>query len=349
MKKIKVTLVFVVAFTAIIFILLNNKSKMEAKSRNDIVRAFPVSVASVTKQKSSETLSLVGTIAANNDVAIVSETQGKVTHVFVNVGDVVSANSPLVQVDDELKQANYETAEVNFEKAKKDFERVESLSKDKSATDAQLEGARLAMKSAEAQFTVAKRMLDDTKIKSPIAGIVSSRMVDVGAMIQNGMPIANVVDISLLKVKVNVAEKDVFKLHVNDNVEITTDVYHGISFNGKIATISAKGDDAHTYPVEISLANNKEHPLKAGMFGRVSFASMNEDEALTISRDALVGSLKKPQVFVVENGMAKLRDVVVEKEIGTMLSLRDGLREGETVVVNGQNNLRDGVAVSIIQ
>ena len=349
MKKIKVTLVFVVAFTAIIFILLNNKSKMEAKSRNDIVRAFPVSVASVTKQKSSETLSLVGTIAANNDVAIVSETQGKVTHVFVNVGDVVSANSPLVQVDDELKQANYETAEVNFEKAKKDFERVESLSKDKSATDAQLEGARLAMKSAEAQFTVAKRMLDDTKIKSPIAGIVSSRMVDVGVMIQNGMPIANVVDISMLKVKVNVAEKDVFKLRANDDVVITTDVYRGISFNGKIATISAKGDDAHTYPVEISLANNKEHPLKAGMFGRVSFASMNEDEALTISRDALVGSLKKPQVFVVENGMAKLRDVVVEKEIGTRLAIQNGLNEQETIVVNGQNNLRDGVAVSIIQ
>ena len=283
MKKIKVTLVFVVAFTAIIFILLNNKSKMEAKSRNDIVRAFPVSVASVTKQKSSETLSLVGTIAANNDVAIVSETQGKVTHVFVNVGDVVSANSPLVQVDDELKQANYETAEVNFEKAKKDFERVESLSKDKSATDAQLEGARLAMKSAEAQFTVAKRMLDDTKIKSPIAGIVSSRMVDVGVMIQNGMPIANVVDISMLKVKVNVAEKDVFKLRANDDVVITTDVYRGISFNGKIATISAKGDDAHTYPVEISFANNKEHPLKAGMFGSLIFFLRNFEISLVNS------------------------------------------------------------------
>ena len=349
MKKLKVTLFSLVALAAIIFVLLSNKSKMEAKSRNDIMRAFSVSVVNVSKQKLSESLSLVGTIVANNDVAIVSETQGKVIQVFANIGDFVSANSPIVQVDDELKQANYETAEVNFEKAKKDLERVESLSKDKSVTDAQLEGARLAMKSAEAQFIIAKRMLSDTKIKSPISGIVTSRTVDVGTMIQNQNVIANVVDISKLKAKVNVAEKDVFKLKANDEVEITTDVYPGISFNGKIQTIGSKGDDAHTYPVEISLPNNKEHPLKAGMFGRISFVTNSENESLTIPRDALVGSLKKPQVFVVENGIAKLRDIIVLSETGTNIAIRDGLREGETIVVNGQNNLRDGVSVSIIQ
>ncbi|MBS4029801.1 MAG: efflux RND transporter periplasmic adaptor subunit [Ignavibacteriales bacterium] len=349
MKKIKITAISLIALAAIVLILLNNKSKMEAKSRNDILRAYPVSVINVSKQKLSESLSLVGTIVANNDVAIVSETQGRVTHVFANVGDYVSANSPLVQVDDELKQANYATAEVNFEKAKKDFERIESLSKDKSVTDAQLDGARLAMKSAEAQFTVAKRMLSDTKITSPISGIVSARTVDVGTMIQNANVIANVVDISKLKVKVNVAEKDVFKLKVNDEVEITTDVYPGIIFNGKIATLGSKGDDAHTYPVEISLPNSKEHPLKAGMFGRISFISNQENESLTIPRDALVGSLKNPQVFIVENGIVKLRNIIVDNSSGTNIAIRDGLREGETIVVNGQNNLRDGVAVTIIQ
>lgn len=84
------------------------------------------------------------------------------------------------------------------------------------------------------------------------------------------------------------------------------------------------------------------------MFGRVNFVSMTRTETLAIPREALVGSVKNPQVFVIENGMAKRRDLVVGDLIGSKIAVLQGLREGETVVVSGQNNLKDSVTVDIV-
>ncbi len=348
-QKIKITLGAVLVLGLIVAILLNNKSKMQAKSKNDDVHVLPVTVFQVDKHKLSETLSLTGTIAANNDVAVISETQGRITKVFAKVGDQVEAGSPIVQLDDELKHAAYVTAEVNYEKAKKDFERHEKLLEDKSISNTQFEGARLALKSAEAQFIVARRQYNDTKIKTPISGVVTSRPVDVGTMVQNNMVVANVVDISKLKVKLNISERDAFRLKVGDKVEVSTDVYQSVKFDGTIESISAKGDEAHTYPVEVLLVNSSKYPLKAGMFARMTFLSIKDEESLTIPRQALVGSLKKPQVFVVQSGVAKLRTIVVGREIGTSLEILSGLTQEEEVVLSGQNNLKDNAIVTVVK
>jgi RND family efflux transporter MFP subunit len=265
----------------------------------------------------------------------------------VNVGDRVQAGSVLIKVDDELKQANFEAADVNYQKAKRDLERFESLRKDNSVTDAQIEQARLGFKAAEAQYTVARRQLSDTKISSPISGIVTNRAPDIGTMIQPGMIVANVIDISRLKVKVSVSEKDVFRLKAGDSVQASTDIYPGVTFTGTIKSISSKGDESHTYPVEITLPNSSAHPLKAGMFLRVYFSSGTERTALTIPRDALVGTMKKPQVFIVENNLAVLRDVVIGTESADVVEVLSGLNGDELLVTSGKFNLKDSSKVSI--
>ncbi len=350
MKNLKITLVVALILGAIIAGLIHNKAVSDMKSRRpESLSAFPVTVIGVVKEKLNANLSLIGTIVGNNDVAIVSETQGRVTSVLAKVGDFRSAGSVIVQVDDELKQANFKAAEANYEKTKKDLARSEELFKDKTVTESQIESSRLTFRSSEAQYIVARRQLSDTKITTPISGVVTSRMVDVGNYVQSGTVIANVVDITKLKIKVNVAERDAFKIKTGDRVEVITDVYPGFAFIAVIDNISDKADEAHTYPVEMTLPNSKEHPLKAGMFCRLSFNSLSANESLLIDREALVGSLKKPQVYVVDNSKATLRDVVVGAIAGSRLEILQGLKEGETVVVNGQNNLQDGVSVTIVK
>jgi RND family efflux transporter MFP subunit len=349
MKRMRIVFGVVIAVAITIAVLLSNKSRMQAKSKSDEVKFFPVTVTPVTKQKLSENISFVGTIAGNNDVAVVSETQGKITKVNVNVGDEVKAGDVLVQVDDELKHAAYDAADVNYEKAKKDLQRYTSMMKEKSVSNTQLEGARLAFKAAEAQFITARRQYNDTRIKTPINGVVTSRPYDIGTMVKDNTVIANVVDISRLKVKLNVAEQDVFKMKTGDSVQVTTDIYPGFAFNGTISTISDKADDAHTYAVEVVLANNAQHPLKAGMFGRVSFVAIKPTDALSIPREALVGSMRDAEVYVVENGIAHVRSIIIGGEYETRLSVRSGLADGELVVVNGQNNLKDNIAVTILK
>ena len=156
-KKARIWIITAVVFAGIVALLLSNRARMAAKATTEIITSVPVSVVSVEKQKLIDRISVVGTIAANNDVSVISETQGRVTRVFVEVGDLVKAGAPLVQVDDELKRANLAAAEVNYEKAKKDFERFEVLQKQGTVSDTQMESARLAFKAAEAQYIIAKR------------------------------------------------------------------------------------------------------------------------------------------------------------------------------------------------
>jgi len=349
MTKTRAIIAAAVVLGIIIVVLLNNRANISAKSRNEFQGAIPVTTAAVRSLKLAETLSLVGTITGINDVAVTAEVAGKVTAVLANVGDRLVTGAPIVQIDDELKKAAFEQAEANYERAKRDFDRFKSLRETQSATEAQKENAWTAFKVAEAQYIVARRQLHDTRVTTPIAGVLSARNVELGTMVNDRMVVGNVVDISRLKVKLNVAERDAFKLRTGDPVEVTTDVYPGVTFGGKITSVSAKADEGHTYPVEITMDNSREHPLKAGMFARVAFVAIAPDAALAIPREALVGSTKDPRVFVVEGPVARERAITVGDETGTELTVVAGLKEGETVVVNGQNNLKDSVAVQVLK
>lgn len=351
MKNWKSIAGIVIVIAVIVTILAMNKKKLSAVAAGGVKDVFYVSVDKASKQKLESVFSLTGTVAANNDVNILSETAGKVKQIFFKVGDYKTANSVLAQVDDELKIAAFKSAEANYEKSKKDYERFKNLFELNSATDAQLDGARLAFSVAEAQYIVAKRQLEDTKIKTPISGYITARNIDVGSMVQ-GAPqptfIANIVDISRLKVKLNVAEKYAFALKQGDKVKVTADVFPGVSFSGRIESISAKSDEAHTFPVEIIIENQGKNQLKAGVFARVEFSSLKNTESIVIPRQALVGSIKDPQVYIVENGIARQRKIVLGGESNTFVQVMQGINEGETIVVNGQNILVDNTKVEIL-
>ncbi len=308
----------------------------------------PVSVTVVSRQRLQSNLSLVGTINASADVNVLAEAQGTVKAVYVKVGTAVRAGTVLVQIDDEIPRSSKAAAEINYEKARRDFERAEELYQENSISAAQLDASRLGMKTAENQLDIARRQLENTRPKSPIAGTVNARYVNLGTMIQFGIPIANIVDINTLKVHVNVAEREAFQLKAGDRVTVTTDVYPGTVFDGTIDNIASKADEAHTYLVEIVVPNSAKHPLKAGMFASVAFTSIAPTDALTIPRVALIGSIKDAQVFVVRGTTARLQPVVIGKQSTELLEIASGLAESDTVVTSGQNNLVDGARVQIV-
>jgi len=349
LKRLKVIVLIVIIMAGAVAVLLNNRSKLEAKSNQRVIDTYPVTIESVQKKELERSLEMVGTINGTNDVAVVSEAAGRVLDTHAKVGDYKLQGSVLIQLDGELKNAALKTAEVNYEKAKNDFERYQSLYDQKSITISQLEASKLNFQSAESQLTFAKREYEDTKITSPISGVVTARMVDKGDYVNKGKVVVQVVDISTMKVKLNVAEKDVFRLKTGDDVAVTTDVYPGVTFKGKIETISDQADNAHTYPVEITLPNSKDHPLKGGMFGRVQFTSIKNNESILIPREALIGSVRDAKVFVVKNGIANERSVIIGSTSDNMLEVLSGLNVAEQIVVNGQNNLKDKYKVTIVE
>ncbi len=348
MKKAAYSLIFAIVIGAIAFTLYNNKVKSANNTiALDRVNDIPVSVAISIEKQISQQLSLVGTIVANSDVNIASETQGRITAVYAQPGDYKAAGSVIATIDDELKQATALSAQANFDKAKSDLDRYESLKREKSIAEAQYDAAVLAFKIAKSQLITAERQLRDTKITTLTSGIITARFVDPGANINSGAPIANIVDISTLKVKVNLSEKDIAKLKEGDKVEIVTEVYPGVIFAGKVRSISVKGDDSHSYPVEITLQNSKKNPLRAGMFARVNFTNVEAGKSVVIPRSSLLGSIRDAKVYVVNEGKAELRAVQIGTESENELEVISGIASGETVVTNGQNNLKNGVSVIV--
>lgn len=325
--------------------LAENKKQLQEKVQQKVTfDAVMVKVADVSKEKLNTRLSLVGTVVADRDVLIASETAGRVLEMYVDKGSYVKVGTPIAYVDDELKKANLMTAEAALEKAKKEVERFEALAKAKVGTEQNLENVRLQLKNAEAALIVAQRQVKDSKIISSANGVVSDRMVETGEMLAPGAPVINVVDINSLRLRVNVPEADVFKLQVGETVEITADVYPTQKFSGRIVYIGVKGDAMHTFPVEIALPSSG---FKAGMYARATFSSAPSAEAVTIPRKALLGGAKNPEVYVVSGGRALLRKIVVGSTLDDKVEVLQGLEAGEQIVIDGQVNLSDNTKVKV--
>lgn len=330
-------------------LLMSNKAQSEAKAKSVTVKPFAVSVTTVGSQELSSDLSLVGTIIASREVNIASETMGRVRSVNMELGQTKGAGSLLITIDDELKRTALQQAEISLEKAKKEHERMQMVQVENALPDQTLDNAKWAVQLAEAQVAAAQRQLRDARISAPISGTVTAKSVEVGSMVQAGQVLGTIVDLANLKLRINVPEKDVFSLKTGDPVAITTEVYPGVTIEGRIKAIIGKADEAHTYPVEITILNSRLHPLKAGMFGRVSFTSLPKRTSTVIPRAAVIGSVKNAQVYVVNGNTVRLREVVLGDEVGTNVEVLSGLKEGEQVVSTGQNNLRDSMQVEVVK
>lgn len=337
------------AFVAFVVVVLKgNKEKIESKQKPPKQLAIPVNVTNIQRMLIKDNLIMTGTSSSFKEVTVMSETQGKILSMNVELGQKVSAGQVIAVVDEELKQAQLKTAQANLDKAQKDLERFEALLKEKAATEYQVEGARLQVKLAEAQYTVAKRQVEDSKIKSPLSGTVIMKMMESGMMVGPASPVITVADLSKIKVRVNVPEKDIYKLKIHQPVEVTFEAIGKQKFQGTIYTIADKADEAHTFLVEI-LVPNPQGVIKAGMFATVDFKLPSERNAMLIPRKAIDGSLKTPIVYVAQGNKAIKKEVTLGVEKDTYIEVVNGLSDSDLVIISGQNNLSENAEIEVIQ
>lgn len=323
--------------------------------------AVPVQVEQVESGEIAEVVTATGTVSALHDVLISSETAGTIAELHVQVGDEVNRGDLLVQVDPELKQLAMEQAEAAlqqaraaYEKAEKDFERNEKLYDNKDISAHVFETARLqrdsahaALLTARANLKIAERQLRDTGIRSPANGLVAARMVDIGSTVAAGSPVAKVVDISKVKIKFGVPERDVVKLEKGQAANIGVSALPGQTLNGEVTAVGPQADLAtRTFPVEVLVAN-PDQKLRAGMIADVTVVTRARSAVPLLPRRALLERSGETLVFVVRNGIAEKRTPVLGLDKEEHVAVEKGISAGETVVVLGQENLVDGSRVEI--
>ncbi|MCX7929761.1 MAG: efflux RND transporter periplasmic adaptor subunit [Chlorobi bacterium] len=349
MKRLKWIIVAIASIGVVIAVLAHNKRTIEQqRSENVLQTIIPVTVQPVRWDTISSELELVGTIVPNNAVQVASEANGRITACNVELGRTVRQGDVLCILDDELRRAQLLTAQANYAKAKSDSSRYWFLKQKESVPDAQWEQVLLQYRLAEAQLIQARRAYEDTRIKAPINGVITAKRVDVGAVVNPGTVICDVVDASKLKVMLDVAERDIFSLAIGGPVEIRNDLLPGKVFQGRITAIAPKASETHTFPVEITIAPPYGE-LKAGMFVSVRFLRLTPVIGWIIPRDAIIGSLQNARVFVVDTTkkIATERAIRCGIERNGYVVVLDGLSPGEHVVVTGNNVLTDGSPVLI--
>lgn len=350
MKKIVILISVVVLVSLIGFQLYKNKKQLVQKATpQKIDKNVSVEVFSVIKQDFKSELNLTGSFVANKEVSVLSETNGKIITLNVKEGDFVTAGKVLAQVDKDIISAQLMTAEAQLEKLQKDLIRMENLIKSNATTDMQYQEVKLGVKSSESNVKILKKQLSNTNIIAPISGVISRKMIENGSVINPGALTFVITDISKVKLNIMMPERFVVKINEGKKVNVKVDAFEDTNINGIISLIPVKSNQSQLFPVEITVDNNnKGKVIRAGMFGRVLISEDNNRNSLTVPRSALIGSLKDPKVFVVENGRAYLRSIKITEGEGDNLEVLSGLKESELVVTNGQINLTNNVKVTVV-
>lgn len=355
MKKIIITIVIIIAALALIGFVLT-KNKAENKAKTDIVAqknaAISVKVAKVKTEEVSLDFVANGSFQPIQELTFSAEKSGKVISVLVKEGDYVRVGQPLLTMRGDIINVSAQQADAVYQNAKSDYDRYENAFKTGGVTKQQLDQAKLALTNAESSLKQARINVGDTKVKAPISGFINKKYIEPGSILA-GMPATamfDIVNVSKLKLAVTVNENQVAGLKVGNNINVTASVYPDQSFTGKITFIASKADESLSFPVEIEIANNSKNDLKAGMYGTATFASKQQKQSLmVVPRNAFVGSVSSNQIFVVENGIAKLKKVTAGRIFGDTVEIINGLSDGETVIVTGQINLQEGNTVEIIK
>jgi RND family efflux transporter MFP subunit len=191
-----------------------------------------------------------------------------------------------------------------------------------------------------------KKQISQYVISAPFSGVITARNFDLGAVVSAGTPLATLTDISSLKLEISVPERYVAQFKNGMSIKVNTDVYPGAIFSGTVWMIASKADASHNYTIKILVPNNSA-ALKVGMYGHVIVGNESASRAIGIPRSALIGSAQNPQVYVVDNGVARIRDIETGAGNARSVEVIKGLRAGEVIVAGGLVNLTDGARVSI--
>jgi membrane fusion protein (multidrug efflux system) len=330
--------------------LVSNKKKINENKQIVDRSKIPVSVsvAIVEEKPIGGSFQLPASLDPIEESDIAVTVSGKITRLSIQNGSRVSKSQIIGTIDSQLKQLNLEAVELSEAKLKRDYERTQELFEGKAATETSVIDAKYAYDNKRIEADQLRKQIADANIVAPFSGIISNKNLNEGEFANVGTIIATIVDIQQLKGVVYVNEKDAYQLAVGQTVSISSEVFPGKQFSGKISFVSPKGDASHNYRVEVLINNNDKNTLKAGTYVLVTFTSERNTSVLQIPKIALAEGLKNPYVYVVTGNKVTARKIVPGREIGENVEVVGGLEKGEQIVINGQINLLDGSIISIV-
>jgi RND family efflux transporter MFP subunit len=210
-----------------------------------------------------------------------------------------------------------------------------------------LAAARAGTEQARAAVTIARNALTESAIRSPISGIVAERRAEPGMQLGAGGPVLRIVDTNGVYLQATLAESDYAEVKLGMPVEVRVDALPGVKFSGTVTRIFPVASSARSFSVRIDFTGDTR--VRPQMFARGTITLQVKNSVVTAPKDAiLVDPVSgKARAFVVKNGRAEERSITQGISTPTEVEILSGLQAGDSLIVQGQNGLRNGDAVSV--
>jgi membrane fusion protein (multidrug efflux system) len=320
-----------------------------ALARAPSERAVPVEVALAATEPFTETLEALGTTKANESVAITSTLEERVTDIFFEDGDVVDQDQILLKLDDSEARYRLAEAKATLREQQKQFERISKLAKTRSTSRSRLDEEQGLLEIARARVAFLKAQLQDYMIRAPFAGILGTRQISNGAVVNSDTVITTLDDTTVIKLDFTVPEAYLGMLRNGMDITAQSPAYPGHSFKGNVTAISSRVDpETRTLTIRAQIPN-PDRLLKPGMLMTVDLVK-DRSQSLIIPEEAVIQEKDRKYALVVtaKSEVAKTEIVTGRRSPGKV-EVISGLKAGQRVIIKGIGRVRTGIPVNVVE
>jgi len=308
-----------------------------------VMPATQVIAAEARRQPVAETLSLVGTLAANEMIELKSEVDGTVEEIRLNEGQLAAKGDLLVRLDERKLAAAVAEAEANHELHRLTYERNQRLLKEKLVSQQDYDQTIAAYNASGASLELKRQQLRDAKIYAPFAGMLGARSVSPGQVIARNTTLGWLVDLDTVKLEVAVPERFLGQLRAGQPLELAVAAFPGEKFKGEVYFIGPQVDPVTRTVFVKARVTNPDRKLRPGMFANLELTLRLKEQAIVIPESAVMASGDRNVVYVIgEDGTAQLRPVQLGTRLAGQVEVTKGLNGGEQVVAEGLQKVRPG-------
>lgn len=326
------------------------------------VRAANVRTWTAVSGDVAITIKAVGTLEAEEEVVVSAEVAGTLTRLLRDEGAGVDDGTVLAVIDEEKfkldlegKEAELEKAKANLEFSEKDLARnVELLEenmisqRDYDATELKFRTDGATLDSAVAAVGLAKKKLRSSSVSAPFGGYIAERFVSKGSYVKIGADLFRLIDTRNVKVSAEVSERHISDIKVGQNVRIKLSSLTK-EYEGRIYYVSPDLDEGkRVFEIKMRVKNS-DGLLKPGLFADIAIVTEVKKGVFAVPEKAVIVGKDGGRLYVVKDGIAAERYLPLIERVGaTILVTADIIDEGEEVVVEGANKLKDKSKVKVV-
>lgn len=333
--------------------------------------AVPVTVQEVKTTNATYYDEYPATVTALNQVELRPQVSGYINGIHFKEGSHVRKGEKLYSIDPQQYAAAYSQAsanvaalEANMLKARKDLDRYRELDKNDAIAKQQVDNAEAAYEAAKRQVEAAKASVNAvqtnvryTTITAPFDGTIGISQVRLGAAVSPGQTVLNTISSDdPISVDISVDQKEIYRFtKLFSNQKTSVDSTLRLVFNGEVYPYPGKilaidrAVNSFTGTILVRMVfPNPDNLLRVGMSGTVRVLNNASEKSIVIPYKAVNEQLGEFFVYLVRSDSNKVTQqrVVLGKQIGRDIIVKDGLKESQTIVVEGIQNLREGSVVA---